>query len=362
MQLESQQFYVYGAGIYGKALVDTLLEQGRVPKAILDRSPKAGSYKDVPIIQFTSLMSADERPVLLTVLGYSSVEADVKAAGYTTVIDALTVMALVPDSVAALNQCGFLWMQSPAALQYDVDACPAFYRLLADERSRQTFVQLCNFRQFPSANFYPEPETYEMYFPQDIAGLYDYPEIRLLDVGAFDGDTLAGFYRRWPQRMASYTGLEISSANISALWQRVQRMGLEPERVNVIKGAVGVQTGVQLAIEENKSATRIRIVADGESVDPTELVSCMDLGEIAAQQQCNVLKMDIEGADYMALKQAIPYIKAQCPTLALSVYHRPQDLWQMPLLVESACPGRYRWFIRQEGHWGLETICYGVPA
>lgn len=362
MHLQNQQFYIYGAGIFGKALADTFLAQELLPAAFLDRAPKAAEYREIPIEMLQTVQMQPNWPVFVTVLGYPEIESQLRQHGFKDVFAAIDVMAMFPTAVAALNQCGFLWMQSPSSVQYDPIACPAFLALLSDQTSRDTFNQICNFRRFPSAKHYPQPECYEMYFPSDLPALYAYPQIRLLDVGAFDGDSLAGFYRRWPDKLESYTGIEISPQNIAAFWQRVDSLGLETERVQLIKGAVGVPAGQQLVIEENKSATRIRLLLPDEACPTELLVESYDLGVIAADMGCNVLKMDIEGADFAALKQALPYIVKSRPTLALSVYHRPEDLWQMALTVEAQCPGQYQWYLRQEGHWGLETICYAVPV
>lgn len=361
MQLQNQQFYIYGAGIFGKALADTLLAAGLKPTAFLDRAPKTVAYRDIPIQQFEKTVSQTKFPVLVTVLGYPGTETSIREAGFLQIYNAIEVMSFFPAAVATLNQCGFLWMQAPASLQYNDIACSTFLTLLADDHSKRTFKQICNFRQYPSAEHYPQPETYEMYFPPEIPRLYDYPLIRLLDVGAFDGDSLAGFYRRWPDRLTAYTGIEISTQNIEAFWQRVEGLGMSAEIIKLIKGAVGVPTGQQLMIEENKSATRIKLLSQDEYCPAAQLVDSYDLGVIAADMDCNVLKMDIEGADSAALIQALPYIIRHTPTLALSVYHQPEDLWQMALSVEQAYPGKYLWYLRQEGHWGLETICYGVP-
>ncbi len=73
------------------------------------------------------------------------------------------------------------------------------------------------------------------------------------------------------------------------------------------------------------------------------------------------IKMDIEGAEHEALSGAATTIREQHPALAISVYHCPDDLWRLPLLVDSIAPGVYDYYLRLEGHWGLETVCYAVP-
>ena len=48
------------------------------------------------------------------------------------------------------------------------------------------------------------------------------------------------------------------------------------------------------------------------------------------------------------------------PVLAVSVYHRPDDLWRLPPYLKSLGPG-YRLFLRTQGEDGMDVICYAVP-
>ena len=50
------------------------------------------------------------------------------------------------------------------------------------------------------------------------------------------------------------------------------------------------------------------------------------------------IKMNIEGAELDALKGAKQAIIRCKPKLAISAYHRPSDLWQVPELIGSLCP------------------------
>ena len=49
--------------------------------------------------------------------------------------------------------------------------------------------------------------------------------------------------------------------------------------------------------------------------------------------------MDIEGAEYEALLGARGTISKYRPGLAISLYHRPADLWQIPLLINEMLGG-----------------------
>lgn len=71
--------------------------------------------------------------------------------------------------------------------------------------------------------------------------------------------------------------------------------------------------------------------------------------------------MDIEGAECDALSGARRIITADLPGLALSIYHRPEHLWQIPLLVEDIAPGKYDFYIRSHAMSTFDTVLYCVP-
>ena len=70
--------------------------------------------------------------------------------------------------------------------------------------------------------------------------------------------------------------------------------------------------------------------------------------------------MDIEGAEMDALKGAEQTSREQRPGLAICVYHRPEDLWNIPLYLHEICPD-YRFYLRHHAScYVAETVCYGV--
>ena len=67
--------------------------------------------------------------------------------------------------------------------------------------------------------------------------------------------------------------------------------------------------------------------------------------------------MDIEGSEIPALLGARSIIQSDHPTLAISVYHRGDDLWEIPALLLEMNPG-YRLYLRHHAHSICETVCY----
>ena len=47
------------------------------------------------------------------------------------------------------------------------------------------------------------------------------------------------------------------------------------------------------------------------------------------------------------------------PRLAICVYHRPQDLWEMPLLVHGFDLS-YDIYLRSHGHYDFDLVMYAI--
>jgi hypothetical protein len=68
--------------------------------------------------------------------------------------------------------------------------------------------------------------------------------------------------------------------------------------------------------------------------------------------------MDIEGAELNALKGAHQIIKRSTPHLAICVYHKPKDLWDIGLWIDQNFSGKYSFYIRTYAEQTFETVLY----
>lgn len=71
------------------------------------------------------------------------------------------------------------------------------------------------------------------------------------------------------------------------------------------------------------------------------------------------IKMDIEGAEYKAIKGAAKKIKGCKPKLAISIYHNMEDIWELPMLILDICPD-YKLYLRHYSITQAETVLYAV--
>ena len=72
-----------------------------------------------------------------------------------------------------------------------------------------------------------------------------------------------------------------------------------------------------------------------------------------------MIKMDIEGLEYAALRGAKRSIEKYGTGLAVCLYHRPEHLWQIPLYITNVFGGEL--YLRLHGHSAFDVVAYRIP-
>lgn len=94
-----------------------------------------------------------------------------------------------------------------------------------------------------------------------------------------------------------------------------------------------------------------------ETSTTTIEVNTMD--KILNDEKVTFIKMDIEGAELNALKGAEKIILSNKPKLAISIYHKYEDLVDILMYIKSLVP-EYKFYIRHYSNILVETILYAV--
>jgi hypothetical protein len=98
------------------------------------------------------------------------------------------------------------------------------------------------------------------------------------------------------------------------------------------------------------------------SADGGSTVTAVALDDVLVGWHPTFIKMDIEGSEVEALAGARRVILENRPSLAICVYHRPDHLWRIPLLLSrSADMIGYRYYLRAHGFNGFDTVLYASP-
>lgn len=88
-------------------------------------------------------------------------------------------------------------------------------------------------------------------------------------------------------------------------------------------------------------------------------VSVVSLDTVILNSSPNYIKMDIEGSEKEAIIGAKNTIQKYKPNLAICLYHKPEDLWEIPLLINQIEPS-YDMYIRVHEDMCLSTVLYCI--
>lgn len=102
---------------------------------------------------------------------------------------------------------------------------------------------------------------------------------------------------------------------------------------------------------DNPGASRF-----GDKGDVSVDVTTLDAWCNANAVKPTFIKMDIEGAEQLALAGAQYTIQTHKPRLAICLYHKLEDMWAIPTLIRRICP-EYKFWFRKNAMY-CESILY----
>lgn len=183
---------------------------------------------------------------------------------------------------------------------------------------------------------------------------FDLPQLKsrqvetevFIDGGAYDGGTAIDF-TKWSPGGGSVIAWEPDCDNQKKCRKLFEEKGLTYELIS--KGLWNEKAELRLKMDQTAS----RITEDGDI--RIEVDSIDNLVKAPA----TFIKMDIEGSEYQALRGAEKTIQKYKPRLAICVYHKPEDIWELPWLIHEIHP-EYRFYLRHYSFADNETVLYAL--
>lgn len=226
------------------------------------------------------------------------------------------------------------------------------YDLLADENSRKTLLSILDSRVH--ADQYRFTVAREMQYFHPVGG--PQPGDVIIDGGAFQGDTAYDFVR-FLNRQCTIFSFEPSEQNYQIMYGLIKDKGIE-DKIFPIKAGLFNCTGLQYFDADSTSMASHHIVESG--AEKIEVVSIDEFVSIKKIKP-TLIKMDIEGCEAKAIQGAVNTIRTFQPRLQICLYHKADDIWNIPLQINSLCP-RHKLYMARHGFGGsAEIVLYAVP-
>lgn len=182
---------------------------------------------------------------------------------------------------------------------------------------------------------------------------FDLPQLDLrdehfVDVGALDGETTRYFLDRF----------EGSRAYV---------LEPNPKQFEVTEGRLQGYPQAELfpygAYDRDGTLYFDSSAADAGSASVSEhgdtRIEVRRLDGLLGDRPVTFIKMDIEGSELAALRGAERIVREQRPKLAVCVYHKPEDIWEIPEFILDCRPD-YKLYLRHYSITHTETVLYAV--
>lgn len=347
--------YVYGAGNVGKKIHSFLYTIDINTKAFLDINASDDSnYEGVNIINPVENKSEIKGENSVVVIGVFN--RDCKVLDIVNLLQSLKFERVVTFSELYEYTNEYFgdkfWLSPKDIFKEEITNIETAYDLFSDDISKVLFESILNYRISDCLAKEPPVEDEMQYFSKTIPNLKK-PAF-FVDCGAFDGDTLPDLYNFFGT-VDNLIAFEPDSDNFNKLSMRIKKSSnLFAKQLIKLPAGVWRENTVLKMSEGNGEASKVDGDENGVSVQ------CLSLDETIGSGDPDFIKMDIEGAEYDAIVGSKNIIERCQPILAISVYHRPTDLWAIQLLIDSYnCS--YNYYLRTYKNSTFDTILYCIP-
>jgi FkbM family methyltransferase len=218
-----------------------------------------------------------------------------------------------------------------------------------DPDSRRTFVEAMRLRRTLDPRHLRSLSAFDQYVPATV--LTPRRQLRFVDGGAYDGDTLVAMKKAGCD-FAAVAAFEPDPHNYARLAAAARDDDFGQD-IAVFPCGLGSHTE-QVRFRSQGLASS-SISQEGDAI-----IQVVSLDDCAPRFRPNYVKLDIEGAEADALRGMATTIRESRPALAVCVYHKPSDLWELPTLVDELLPDSSL-HLRAHAWNGFDLVLYAVP-
>ena len=266
-------------------------------------------------------------------------------AGYDSLIERIDSISLkhkllVPDTAVVGGE--------PFTKQYlldNFDKAQKVWELLADDFSKKVFENIIAYKITGEISYLREITT----LPEEAyKNLLNLPaSASYLDLGAYNGDTVREFIGFTDGDYSHITAVEPNGRNFRKLSEYAEGI----DNCRCVNAACWSFTG-EICFSKGGG----RMAKQDENGVPT---ACVSVDDLVGNEGCDYIKFDVEGAEKQAIEGAKNTLVGFSPRLCVALYHRLEDLFELPLQIYKINPS-YKFYIRHYPYypaWETNLFC-----
>lgn len=227
------------------------------------------------------------------------------------------------------------------------------YLSLSDDVSKNVFINILNAKLSGNFNFCKNVMSKMEYFDNDIVALQK--NDIYLDVGAYQGNAIVEFVKLTKGKYDGIIAFEPDKKTVSTLQRRLATCGIDDVEIHN-KGAWNKHALLQFH-DGREGGSRVLEISDASC--PSTAIEVDSIDNILHGRRVTYISMDIEGAEHNAILGAEQTIKKWKPKMAISIYHRREDLFDLLLLLKSFV-NQYKFYMRHYTDNQTETVLYAI--
>lgn len=333
--IKTEGVSLFGAGQYGEFVSEYLLKNGYKINCFIDNNPdkQGNKINDIEIVSKDSVLSKNSKVVLIT--AHHSIDEIIEQNknSYKHIISFEKYLAIKRFD-DFLNIRNMLYDNNSKEI---LDTL-VYAKISGDENLCENIYEDNQYFAIPKFKF---GSINEIFF----------------NVGAYTGDTVERIIYSRLGGFKHIYAFEPGKKQFEAMNIRIERLkkewAINDNKITLVNLGVSDKNEI-LEFNDNSDLLCNRVSNIKENTIKIETCS---VDNFLNGKEINFLISDIEGYEINMLKGAINTIKNYKPKMAISVYHKPDDLLAIPEFIRNLVP-EYKFALRHHNITFDDTVLY----
>lgn len=335
----NKDLFLFGAGGGCRDAINMFAEHNILPIGICDNDCKkwGRNIDGIPIVSPKVLLNRNKE-VIVFVSAPNNAEK---------IIPQLREMMNKNNIYFFQNKTGVKLEEYKNFLKINRKRIIKVYNMLEDHLSKEVLEAMILSRLNCDYLLYEKVYSEDQYFPQNII---DFTENEvLLDVGAYNGDTVKMFIEKTAGIFKKIIAVE-PNPDMNGFLKTLADENAKIEVIN--KGVYREHKKLIFNQCENQSDSSFSYEESEDGIEVDKLDNLI-------KEDVSLIKMDIEGFELEALQGAEAIIRKYRPKLAICIYHKFHDIVSIPEAIINLEMG-YKFYIRHHSWYSGETVLYAI--
>jgi FkbM family methyltransferase len=342
LKAETRPIYVYGMGDGAVKILNVFEEYGISISGIFasDDFVRGHSFMGFKVMKLSEVEAICDDFVIVLAFAVG------RKPMYSTIMELAKKHTLYAPDVPVVVDGSLFTLEYCQKYEHELQTV---YDMLADEKSKQTFADVVNFRLSGKVDYLQNYSTREEVF-SEVLQLSNHETY--LDLGAYNGDTILEFLETVNYQYDRIIGLEPNVKN----FRRLTRNTSTVDNLSIYNYASWDKRETLLF---SSGAGRMSTVQEN-ALGKVKEVQAVAVDSLFSQYDTlpTFVKMDVEGAEKQAIMGCERIVKNGCK-LAISLYHRNEDIFAIPLQIRELNPN-LKFYVRKQLYipaWETNLYC-----